>query len=102
LGLRGIREEGSGENYIMRSLIITKYLSGDQIEKHEMGGACSTFGERRGVYRVLVGKPNRDNLEDPGVDGSIILRWIFRRWDGAWTGLIWLRRGTGGGHVWMR
>jgi hypothetical protein len=22
-----------------------------------MGGACSTYGERRGVYRVLVGKP---------------------------------------------
>jgi hypothetical protein len=22
-----------------------------------MGGGCSTYGERRGVYRVLVGKP---------------------------------------------
>ena len=22
-----------------------------------MGGACRTYGERRGVYRVLVGKP---------------------------------------------
>jgi hypothetical protein len=32
----------------------------------------------------------RDHLEDPGVDGRIILRWIFRKWDGAWTGLIWL------------
>jgi hypothetical protein len=28
-------------------------------------------------------------LEDPGVDGRIILRWIFRKWDvGAWIGLI--------------
>jgi len=28
------------------------------------------------------------------------LRWIFRKWDvGAWTGMIWLRIGTGGGHV---
>jgi hypothetical protein len=35
-------------------------------------------------------------LEDPGVDGRITLRWIFRKWDmGAWTGLIWLRIGTG-------
>jgi len=28
-----------------------------QIEKNEMGGACSTYGGRRGAYRVLVGKP---------------------------------------------
>ena len=27
-----------------------------------------------------------------GVDGRIILRWIFRKWNvGAWSGLIWLR-----------
>jgi hypothetical protein len=32
-------------------------LLGDQIEKNEIGGACSTYGEKRGVYRVLVGKP---------------------------------------------
>jgi hypothetical protein len=24
-----------------------------------------------------------DHLEDPGVDGNIILRWIFRKWDGG-------------------
>jgi hypothetical protein len=30
--------------------------------------------ERRGVYRVLVGKPEgKRHLEDPGVDGKIIL-----------------------------
>ena len=40
----------------------------------------------------------RDHLEDPGVDGRIMLRWVFRKWVGrAWTGLIWLRIGTGGG-----
>jgi len=38
-------------------------------------------------------------LEDPGVDGVIILEWIFRKLDmGAWTGLIWLRIVTDGGH----
>ena len=36
------------------------------------------MGERRGLYRVLVVE---DHLEDPGVDGRIILRWIFRKRD---------------------
>jgi hypothetical protein len=36
---------------------------------------------------------------DPGVDRRIILRWIFRKWDvWVWTGMSWLRIGTGGGH----
>jgi len=30
-------------------------------------------------------------LEDPGTDGRIILRWTFGKWEGAGTGLIWLR-----------
>jgi hypothetical protein len=35
-------------------------------------------------------------LEDTNVDGWIILRWIFRKWDvGIWTGSSWLRKGTG-------
>jgi len=35
-----------------------------------------------------------------GVDGRIILRWIFRNWDvRSWTGSSWLRIGTGGGHL---
>jgi len=42
----------------------------------------------------------RDHLGDPGVDGGIILRWIFRMWFvNIWTGLGWLRIETGGGHL---
>ena len=42
----------------------------------------------------------RNHLEDPGVDGRVILRCIFREGGReAWTGLIWLRIGTGGGHL---
>jgi hypothetical protein len=42
----------------------------------------------------------RDHLENPSVDGRIILRLIFRKWvEEAKTGLIWLRIGTGGGQL---
>jgi len=63
-----------------------------------MGGVCSTYGQRRGIYRVLVGKPEgkrplgrpRRRCEDN----------IGMKWDvGVWTGSTWLRIGTGGGHL---
>jgi hypothetical protein len=59
------------------------------------------MGESRGVYRVFVGKPEgKRPLGRPRLDGRIILRWIFRKWDvGAWTGSSWLRIGSGGGHL---
>jgi len=47
-------------------------------------GHVACTGEHRGVYRVLVGTPEgeRENhFEDPGIDGKIILRRIFRKWN---------------------
>jgi hypothetical protein len=39
----------------------------------------------------------RNYWGDPGVNGSIILRQVFRKWYvGVWTGLSWLRIETGG------
>jgi len=67
-----------------------------------MGETCNTYGGRGDVYtgfwwRSLM---ERNYLKDPSVDGRIILRWIFWKWDmGVWTGSIWSRIGTGGGHL---
>ena len=48
------------ENMVLRRIFGT---SDDNIEKNEMSGACSAYGmERRGVYRVLVGKPEGKRL----------------------------------------
>jgi len=45
----------------------------------------------------------RGHWGDPDVDGMIILRWIFRKWEGVvGTGWSWLRIGTGGGRLWVR
>jgi hypothetical protein len=56
---------------------------------------------RKGVYRILVGKPDgKIPLRRFSLDERIILRLIFRKWDVVvWTGLSWLRIGTGGGHL---
>ena len=66
-----------------------------------MGLACSRYGGGEAYTGFWWGNlGGRDNVEAPGFDGRIILRWIFRKWDvGAWTGSIWLRIGTGGGHL---
>jgi hypothetical protein len=42
------------------------------------------MGQRKGAYRILLGKlEGKSDLEDPDVDGRMILSWIFRKWNGA-------------------
>ena len=53
------------------SILLTEYCVSDKIKKNEMGGACSAYGDRRGVCRVLVGKP----------EGKRPLGRPRRRWD---------------------
>jgi len=72
--------------------------------KNEMGRACSTYcvwGGGEAYAGFWWGNLREtDHLADPRVDGRIILRGLFRKWDvGAWTGSSWLRIGTGGGNL---
>jgi len=56
-------------------------------------GYVARMDEERGVYRVLLGKPEgKDHWGDLDVDSR---RWVV----GIWTGLGWPRIGTGDGRV---
>jgi hypothetical protein len=58
------------------------------------------MGEGRGVYRILVGRPEgRRPLGRSMRRGEDNIKMDLQEvgWGGAWTGLIWLRIGTGGG-----
>jgi hypothetical protein len=54
------------------------------------------------MYKVLVGKPEEKRpLGRPRRRWDDNIKWIFRKWDGVWTGLNWLRIGKDGGHLWI-
>ena len=67
-------------------------------------GYVARKGEKRGSYRLLVGESHgKRPLGRPRLRWEDNIKIDFQDliW-GAWTGLIWLRIGTGGGLLWMR
>jgi hypothetical protein len=75
-----MRDEVSGDwrklhNEEINDLYSSPHYLGDQIEKNEMGRHVVHMGERRGVCRVVVGKPEgKRPLGSPSVGGRIIVR----------------------------
>jgi hypothetical protein len=61
----------------------------DQIKKTEMGRAWNTYGERRRVYTVLVGKPEgRRPLETPRRRWEDNIKMDLR--EVGWGGMDWM------------
>jgi hypothetical protein len=64
-----------------------------------MDGVCSTHGEQRSTYKILVLiLKGTNHSEDKCVDGKIILKWILMKQGGRmWIGLMWLTLDTSSG-----
>jgi hypothetical protein len=59
-------------------------------------GPVAHIGNKRSACRVLVGRPKCKRPLARYRHRWIILKRIFKKWDGeSWFGLIWLRKGTG-------
>jgi hypothetical protein len=79
--------------YILRAYV---YIEKEEKSRRmRWAGHVARMVKERGVYGVLVRKP-----EGKRPLGRVILGWIFRKWDvEVWTGLGWLRIETGGGRL---
>ena len=85
-------------NYLYSSHNIVRVIKSRRMR---WAGHVALIEEERGVHKVLVGKPEGNRpLGRPRRRWGIILRWIFRKWEGfVGTGWNWLRIGTGGGRL---
>ena len=61
----------------MRNFLTEYYTVDGRKEEDKVGSAYETYGEKGHASRVLVGRTaEREDMEDQGVDDSVILKWI--------------------------
>jgi hypothetical protein len=86
-----MRKQVSGENYVMRSLICTLHpviVLVIKSRRMTWAGNVARMGETRGVYRVLVGKPEgKRSLGRPRRRREDNIKMDTQKWNvGLWTG----------------
>jgi hypothetical protein len=97
------RDEVTGEwrklhNEELNDLYSPSTVQAIKSRRMRWAGHVARMGESRGVYRVLVGKP--EGIGRPRRKGEDNIKMDIQElgW-GSWTGLIWLRIGTVSGHL---
>ena len=92
------RKPHKGELHVASSPNIILLIKSRRVR---WAGHVACMGDRRGLYKVLVRRPEGKRLlERPRRRWEDDIKWICMKWDEeSWTGLIWLRIGTVGGRL---
>ena len=90
LDLRWMRYQGSGEGWVKRRytiLFLNKYYLGYQIQinKNDIRTGLVARMGRREVCKGFLWENLKESghFENLGIDGTIILKWIIKKWEGS-------------------